>query len=108
MRRRDFLRRLSAVAASTVSLPCIIPSAACAIPGRPGPSDRLRIGIIGVGGRMQHLIAKDGPPDLDPVALADCDLAQMDRFARMLSEKHPQKFPGTGRWPRYQDYRKMT
>ena len=33
---------------------------------------------------MLHLISEDSPPEIEPVALADCDLSQMARFAKTL------------------------
>jgi predicted dehydrogenase len=48
--RRQFLKR-SAMAASMVTLPCIIPASALGLNGAVAPSERIVMGGIGIGGR---------------------------------------------------------
>jgi len=50
--RRAFLR----TAAAAVAAPCVLPARAFAAPGRPAPSDRLTLGMIGLGSMgMRHV-----------------------------------------------------
>ena len=53
MDRRDFLRT-SAAAAAGISLPYLVPGR---VFGQPGPSEKVNVGIIGLGGRS-HDIAR--------------------------------------------------
>ncbi|MBN1443707.1 MAG: Gfo/Idh/MocA family oxidoreductase [Planctomycetes bacterium] len=46
LRRREFM----AAVGSALSAPCLLPSGVLAFGGRPGPSERLTVGHIGVGG----------------------------------------------------------
>ena len=48
MRRRDFIKT-SATAASVAAIPSIIPASALGRSGRPAPSDRITMGVIGTG-----------------------------------------------------------
>jgi predicted dehydrogenase len=55
--RRDFLAT-SAVSATTVGMPYVLPSGILARPGRPGPNDRIVYGHIGIGGMgRSHVVA---------------------------------------------------
>ena len=48
--RRSFLRTTSATAAG-ISLPYLIPSHVLGSPGQPGANEKIRVGLIGTGGR---------------------------------------------------------
>jgi predicted dehydrogenase len=69
--RRQLLKQTSLGVAAVAAFPAIIPRSALAAPGRPGANDRIRVGVIGVGGRSGLLIDQL-PPDADIVAVADC------------------------------------
>ena len=56
--RRDFLKK-SALTASIIGMPTIIPNSVLAKPGRPGANDRIIYGHIGVGGMGQSHIVGD-------------------------------------------------
>lgn len=100
MKRRDFLRHSTAATAAAVSMPYFVPSHVLSAPGRAGANDRVKVGLIGCGGRGRHLMAGENLSEhADLVAVADCYLAQMDAAAKVI--------PGAEKWNRYQDYRQM-
>ena len=91
--RREFLRRSSALAATGLALPTLIPRSVLAAPGQPGASDRIGIGYIGIGRRAQQLL--DLPKECQIVAVADVHLKNAGAFA---AKRQCQAF---------QDYRKL-
>ena len=93
MNRRNFLRNSAAAAA-----PMIVPAHIFGKPGKPGANDKLRIGLIGPGGRATWLM---GYSELNSqlVAVADCYLTRAKQAA--------QKIPGGDKWRIYQDPRQM-
>lgn len=64
-----------------------------------GANDRLRVGIIGLGGRARWLLQNESFPNADIVAFADCLLPQCEKAAAIRPELE--------RCARYQDYRKL-
>ncbi len=67
--RRDFIRR-----AATVAVPMILPASAFAQDRRAAPSDRITLGIVGLGSRGFNLIdAFLGEADAQIVAVCDVD-----------------------------------
>ncbi len=98
--RRRFLKSASAA----VAVPYLIPSHVLAAPGRPGANDRIYVGLIGPGHRSKDLL-KESPADLKLVAMADCDLRQIEAREQWLA-KTPVAM-ADGKRAHYQDYRKM-
>ena len=100
MKRRDFLRKSTAAAATTLAMPYFVPSHVLAAPGRLGANDRIKLGFIGVGGRArQHMSHERIDDQADIVAVADCYLRRLDDMAKDV--------PGTEKWKRYQDYHQL-
>ena len=93
--RRQFLSRTSLAAAGT-AFPAIIPSHVLGAPARPGANDRIRVGVIGVGGRGNLLIDQLPKPG-QIVALADCCLFRCEEAAGRRDAN----------WDIYQDYRRI-
>ncbi len=83
--RRQFLKQTAAAA-----FPCVVPASAF------GASDRIRIGIIGVGGRGNLLIDQLPEPG-QIVAAADCYLKRCEDAASKRNAN----------WDLYQDYRRI-
>jgi predicted dehydrogenase len=104
MKRREFLRKSAAAAAVAVSVPSFVPSQVLGARGAPGANDRIVVGIIGPGYRAHDLL-KESPADLKLVALADCDLRQIDGYRNFAHETRPDVI--SGECPGYQDYRRM-
>ncbi len=101
LRRRDFLK--TAVGA-TIAAPYFVPSSVLAAPGRLGANDRIRVGLVGSGHRSRDL-TKESPPDLQIVAVTDCDPRQITGYLEAAKD-----VPGSivaENCRRYQDYREM-
>ena len=90
--RRQFVRRTLATAAG-VGFPAIIPSH---VLGAPAASDRIQVGVIGVGGRGNLLIDQLPKPG-QIAALADCCLSRCEEAAGRRGAN----------WDIYQDYRRI-
>lgn len=98
--RREFLRRVGGAAAGAgiaAGFPAIIPSRALGADGLPAPSERIRLGFIGVKNRgMQNL----APLMKHAVAVCDVDKTVL-AAARAAVEK------ANGSCAEYTDYRKL-
>ncbi len=86
MTRRYFLM-------STAALPAL------AARRKLGPSDTIRLGFIGLGGRARWLLKNEKFPGAEIVAVADCFLPRTVQAAN--------EHPGGDRWIKYGDYRRM-
>ncbi|MHB0957694.1 MAG: Gfo/Idh/MocA family protein [Pirellulaceae bacterium] len=100
MQRRTFLR----AAATAMAVPYVVPATVLGAPGRPGPNDRIRIGLIGAGFRARDLIA-ESPADLQLVAVADCDLRQIPECLGAIGKTENTIVAQD--CAHYQDYRQM-
>src|SRR5262249_7316374 len=79
--RRDFVKQVSATAAAGLSL-----SAAC-YGKRPGANDRVRLGIIGPGGRGQELMKEFVKvPNAEFIAAADIYTRRHDEAKKIAPE----------------------
>ena len=96
--RRRFLGAATgaALAAGAMSVPSLFPRPAIGGIGQSAPSNRIRVGAIGVGGRAT-LLLQQLPESAEIVALCDCNLPRAESF----------KAKAGGNWPVYQDYRKI-
>ncbi|MFN0165656.1 MAG: Gfo/Idh/MocA family protein [Bryobacteraceae bacterium] len=94
MSEKQGLSRRQFVVGATLAAP--LPSHVLGKTGKPGPNDRIRIGIIGVGGRGKLLIDQLPEPG-QIVAAADCYLARCEEAAAKRNAK----------WDVYQDYRRI-
>ena len=91
--RRQFL---STTAAALGAGRMLLAAGGAAAAEPAGPSDRIRVGAIGVGNRASLLLAQL-PEAAQIVALCDCNLPRAEAF----------KAKAGGDWPVYQDYRKL-
>lgn len=94
--RRTVLK--AGVAAGT--LPLFVPRSVLAQAGSGGANEKVRVGIIGCGGRARSIVHESqGVSDLEIVAVCDCFKPAADRFLKDV---------GAGRnWGVYEDFRKM-
>ncbi len=76
--RREFLKT-AAVTAGVVGMPTVIPSGVLALPGRPGPNDRIVYAHIGVGGMGQSHVVSNA------AALCDVDSKQLNAVAQRVT-----------------------
>lgn len=70
--RRKFLQTSAAAGAAAVAAPAIVARAA-------GASERIRVGFVGMGGRMHSHVGSlaNLPDEVDLVAVCDCDEAKL-------------------------------
>ena len=95
--RRNFLKS-TGVAAAAVSLPAIIPASALGGAGKPPPSERIQLGLIGCGGMgTSNLNICARFPDV--VVTAACDV--WDARLETVAERFKPTCKG------YEDYREM-
>jgi len=101
LNRRQMLKTVAAgVAASQ-----FIPRCVFAAPDRVGANDRVRLGVIGFGSRLGHLLGMATPLDqVEIVAAADCNRKAERGFQSRLALMFPETKP-TGNF--YEDYREM-
>src|SRR5438552_1319570 len=92
--RRQWLKRTAVAAAGTMAVPYFIPSGILAADGKPGPNERIGIGVIGLGTRGT-LLADQLPEGGRIVALYDCNLPRAEKY----------KAQRKGNWPIYQHYK---
>ncbi len=71
--RRSFLKRTTQLAASTITVPYVVPSSALGKGGTTAPSERLTMGAIGIGGQGMHNLRNFLTCD-DLRILAVCDV----------------------------------
>ncbi len=81
--RRQFLRSTAAAACGTVAFPTLIPSRALGLAGTTAPSNRVTMGFIGCGGRMNGVLGGfKGLPDVQPLAVCDVWKPNLDRVVK--------------------------
>jgi predicted dehydrogenase len=86
--RRQFLKTSAVAGASIVAAPAIAQS-------RSSANDRVRVGLVGLGGRMRaHIACLDAMADTDNVeiaAISDCDTKRLesagDRYPQLAGKK---------------------
>lgn len=85
--RRDFLQG-SLAAGAAVALPWVIPGRAIGADGAVAPSEKITLGVIGIGPRCTYdLNAMLGLPDVKCVAIADVQASRRDA-GKALVDKH--------------------
>ena len=82
-----------------VSLPYLIPSHVLGGPDRPGPNEKVHVGVIGCGGRSRLISEAADVKAFQVVAACDCMFPRAEAFVKELS--------GGAKWGAYQDFRKM-
>ncbi len=103
LNRRDFIARSCAAAGAALAAPTIIPSSALGKDGVVAPSERIKLGAIGIGGRGTHVLrAMLQQPDVRCVAV--CDL----KTSRLTAAKGAaDKANGNEDCATYKDFRKL-
>src|SRR5688572_33481250 len=102
--RQEFSRRqFLATAAAAVALPTFIPASALGRAGRPAPSDRIVVGIVGWGmmgpGNTKGLMAQK---DCQVVAACDLDKRPLQQAVDTINKQY-----GNSDCKAYHDYREM-
>ncbi len=69
------------------------------------PSELVRVGIAGLGGRAQWILLKENLPGAKIVAVADCDFGRCKAMAAAVAKDRPDLQPES--WKMYADIREM-
>jgi len=99
MSRNQWTRRNMLKASAAVTLPALIPAHVLGLDGSAPPSETVRVGVIGCGGRARCIREGADVKGFRVVAATDCEIAKAERFAKELS--------GDQKWGVYEDYRQM-
>src|SRR5210317_614953 len=93
--RRDFL----VTGAATVAAPYVIPSSVLGLDGSTPPSETVRVGIAGLGGRARWILLNEDLPGAKIAAVADCELPRCDQMAEAVAKDRPDLQPES--WKKY-------
>src|SRR5262245_17919726 len=100
--RRDFLRRSVATGAA-LALPTIVPSQVLGRDGAVLPSERITLGVIGIGSRSTYdLKGMMSLPDVQCVAIADVQATRREAGKRVVDEHY-----GNQACRLYRDFREL-
>ena len=87
--RREFLKSAAVASAAGFALPAIIPATALGLNGAVAPSERIRMGCIGVGGKgTGNMGVFLGYPDVQVLAVCDPDQGHRDRAGGRVNNKY--------------------
>jgi predicted dehydrogenase len=100
MSRQQWTRReMLKAGAAAMAVPVLVPGRVLGFEGGASPSETVRVGVIGCGGRA-HLIGEGADvKGFRVVAACDCQLQKAENYAKALS--HGEK------WGVYDDFRQM-
>lgn len=89
--RRELLRRSMATGAA-VAIPWIVPGVACGLDKTPAPSERITLGVIGIGPRMTYDLRGVLPKtDVRCVAIADVQASRRNAGKKLVDEHYGNK-----------------
>ena len=98
--RRDFLRRSAAVSAA-FTVPTIIPARALGKDGGVAPSERITLGVIGIGPRCRYVLkGMLGHEDMCCVAISDVQASRRDVGKQLVDDHY-----GNDHCASYTDFR---
>ena len=84
---------------AAMSLPALVPGRALGLDGAAAPSERVRVGVIGCGGRSRLIKEAADVKAFQVVAAADCVLQRAQDYVKQLSNGK--------KWGAYEDFRQM-
>jgi len=99
--RRDFL----AAAATAAAAPCVVPSRMLGLDAASPPSETIKVGIAGLGGRARWILLNEDLPGAKIVAVADCCRPRCDQMAAAVAQQRPDLQPES--WKKYPGIRQM-
>ena len=99
MSKSQWTRRQVLGAGAALAIPVLVPGHALGLQGRAAPSETVRVGVIGCGGRAGLIREGADVKGFHVVAVCDCQLQRAENFAKRLS--------GGQRWGVYDDFRQM-
>lgn len=86
--RRQFIRAAAATTAA-VALPCIIPATALGKGRRAAPSERITLGVIGMGPRCKYVLPRMlSQPDVQCIAMADVQASRRDAAKEFVERNY--------------------
>ena len=101
--RRKFLRGATTAAGAAAAFPWIIPSKALGLDGAVAPSEKIALGVIGIGPRCTYdLTAMLGLPDVHCVAIADVQASRRDAGKKLVDSHY-----GNQNCKLYRDFREL-
>lgn len=111
MTRRSFLKKTGAGAGAALAAPTIVPSSSLGAGEKAAPSNRITVGLIGVGRQVIYINLKSfvQAPDVQVVALCDVDRWRLDLTNDRVTSIYGTKMR-SGKFsdvPRYTDFREV-
>ncbi len=93
--RRRFLERTSAAAATALAVPAIVPRNVLGGPAETSPSQRITVGMIGLGRQayLKNMKQFLGMPDVQVVAVCDVDSWRLKNAKKAIDESYGKKTP---------------
>jgi predicted dehydrogenase len=89
--RRDFLK-YSIAAGTAISFPCVIPARVLGRDGAVAPSEKITLGVIGIGPRCTYdLRSMLGLPDVQCVAIADVQASRREAGKTLVDQHYGNK-----------------
>ncbi|MGB0258986.1 MAG: Gfo/Idh/MocA family protein [Coraliomargarita sp.] len=86
--RRKFLKQAATIGGSALAVPMIVPSSVLGMGGAVAPSERITLGVIGIGGRgKQVLRAFLGQKGVEVLAVCDVDKRKRQHAAGMVNQQ---------------------
>jgi predicted dehydrogenase len=92
-------RQILKAGAAAIALPTVVPGSVLGQNGATPPSETVRVGVIGCGGRANVIGEGKDVAGFKPVASCDCQLQRAEDFAKRHSNGQP--------WGVYDDFRRM-
>jgi predicted dehydrogenase len=106
MHRPGFTRRqFLAAGTAAIAAPLVVPAHVLGLEGATPPSETVRVGITGLGGRAQWILLNEDLPGARIAAVADAEFPRCDQMAAMVAKDRPDLKPET--WKKYPDIRQM-
>ena len=107
--RRGFLTHYAAVAAGALAAPTVLPSAVFGADGDVAPSDRITLGIIGMGKMCNgHLGGLIGKRSVQIVALCDVESIRLERCKERVNKAYSERLgKGYKGCDTYEDFRDL-
>ena len=97
-RSRWTRRELLKAGAAALSLPALVPGKVLGLDRKAAPSETVRVGVIGCGGRAGLIGEGRDVKGFNVVTCCDCQVQRAEKYA---------KAHGQGKWNSYTDFRKM-
>lgn len=100
MSRNNWTRReMLKAGAAALAVPAVVPGRALGLEGAAPPSETVRVGVIGCGGRSRVIREGADVKGFHVVAAADCEFPRAQAWVKQLS--------GGANWGAYADFREM-